>query len=381
MLRALRLLLFVGLFATLASASSPIPGCTEYSGPDTNGSIYLICPAANPNADLVIFAHGFVPPLLPVGIPYDQLVLPDGTSIPGLFQSLGMAFVATSYPTNGLAITEGVDDVKHVVAWYNATIGTPRRTYLTGVSEGGLVAAKAVEESPDLFTGGVAACGPIGDFNYQISYFMDTRVLFDYFFPGVIPGSAIDIPEEVQLDFASCTTPGCTVPYSTKIKNALNASPSKRSQLLKVANIPAGPDPAQSALDVLSYNILEADDAIAKLGGNPYDNHAKLYFGSSNDLLLNLEVKRFKASPVALAAIAAGYQTTGKLSVPLVTLHTTGDNVVPYLHELVYIGKAASQKSLGNLVSLPVIRYGHCNFTETDAVIALAALLLKTPAH
>jgi len=368
MSRALRRSLVVFLFLSLASftfATSPIPGCTEQSGPGTNGSVYLICPAANPNADLVIFAHGFVPPLLPVGIPYDQLVLPDGTSIPALIQSLGMAFAATSYPINGLAITEGVVDVKHLAAYYTSTVGTPRRTYLTGVSEGGLVATKAVEESPDLFTGGLAACGPIGDLNY--------------FFPGVIPGSPIAVPLEVQLDFSSCNTAACTVPYAAQIKAVMDGAPAKRSQLLNVANIPAGPDPSQSVLDVLAYNILEADDAIAKLGGNPYDNHIKFYFGSSNDLLLNLKVQRFKASSVALAAIASGYQTTGKLEVPLVTLHTTGDNVVPYLHELIYLGKAAQQKSLGNLVSLPVFRYGHCNFTKTDAIIGLGALLLKTP--
>jgi len=258
-------------------------------------------------------------------------------------------------------------------------VGKPRRTYLIGVSEGGLVTAKAIETSPDLFTGGLAACGPIGDFNYQISYFMDVRVVFDYFFPGVIPGSAINVPDEVQEDFASCTTAGCAVPYSAIIYAALNAAPGKMSQLINVTHVATGPDPAQSLIDVLAYNILEANDAIAKLGGNPYDNRSKLYFGSSNDLLLNFSVKRFKASPVALAAIAAGYQTTGKLSIPLVTLHTTGDNVVPYLHELIYFGKAAQRHSLGNLVSLPVFRYGHCNFTEGDAVVGLLALLLKTP--
>ena len=381
MSRPVRLTLVIAVLfiASLAFAISPIPGCTEQSGPDTNGSVYLICPAANPSADLVIFAHGFVPPLAPVGIPYDQLVLPDGTNIPALIHSLGLAFAATSYPTNGLAITQGVDDVKHLAAYYAANVGTPHKTYLTGVSEGGLVATKALEESPGVFTGGIAACGPIGDFNYQIDHFMDARVLFDYFFPGVIPGSPIAVPLEVQADFASCNIPGCTVPYAARIKAALDAAPSKRSQLLKAASIPASPDPSQSVLDVLAYNILETDDAIAKLGGNPYDNHTRFYFGSSNDLLLNWRVQRFKANPVALAAVAAGYQTTGKLEVPLITLHTINDNVVPFLHEVIYFGKAAQQRSLNNFVPLPVFRYGHCNFTQTDAVVALIALFAKAP--
>ena len=373
------LTMFAVLFLTaFANAVSPIPGCFEQSGPDTHGSVYLICPAANPNADLVIFAHGFVQPSAPIGIPYDQLVLPDGTSIPALIRLLGLSFAATSYPTNGLAITQGVDDVKNLATYFNNVVGKPGKTYLVGVSEGGLVTAKALETSPDVFTGGIAACGPIGDFNYQISYFMDARVVFDYFFPGVIPGSPINIPDEVQQDFLSCTSAGCFVPYAAQIKAALDANPSKRTQLLNVTHIPTGPDPDQSILDVLWYNAVATNDAFAKLGGNPYDNHAKLYFGSSNDLALNLKIQRFKADAVALVAIANGYQTTGKLSVPMITLHTTGDNVVPYLHELIYIGKSAQQKSLNNLVPLPVLRYGHCNFTPVDAVIGLWSLFLKT---
>ena len=71
---------------------------------------------------------------------------------------------------------------------------SPLRTYVSAVSEGGLVAALLAERSPDVFFGALAACGPIGSFNAQIDYIGNFRVLFDYFFPGVIPGSAIDDP-------------------------------------------------------------------------------------------------------------------------------------------------------------------------------------------
>jgi hypothetical protein len=381
MLQRPRLLaaLLVLLFTIPAYAAvSPLPFCQEQTGPETNGSVYLICPAANPNADLVIFAHGFISPDEPVGIPYNQLVLPDGTSIPGLIAQLGMSFAATSYPVNGLAIVEGVDSVKDVATYFKNHYGSPNRILLTGVSEGGLVVAKAIESAPGDFSGGLAACGPVGDFRYQISYFMDVRVIFDYFFPGVIPGSAIDVPDNVRLNFTACTTGGCIVPYGAQVYAALVTNPAKTAQLLKVTGVPTGPDPAKSIIDVLWYNVTASKDAIAKLGGNPYDNRFRLYFGSSNDLLLNLKVHRFSADAAALQAIAAGYQTTGKLKIPLVTLHTTGDNVVPFVHELLYGGKVALNGSLGNYIGLPVVRYGHCNFTATDAVIGLGALLAKT---
>ena len=41
-----------------------------------------------------------------------------------------------------------------------------------------------------LFSSALAACAPIGSFRQQVNYLGDFRVLFDYYFPGVLPGSA-----------------------------------------------------------------------------------------------------------------------------------------------------------------------------------------------
>ena len=81
-----------------------------------------------------------------------------------------------------------------------------------------------------------------------------------------------------------------------------------------------------------------SNDAIAALGGNPYGNRGRWYFGSSNDLRLNLRVRRYDAAPAALAAMAP-YETNGDLSIPLVTIHTTADEVAPFAHELLYLPK------------------------------------------
>ncbi len=60
-----------------------------------------------------------------------------------------------------------------------------------GASEGGLITALSVEQSPNVFSAGVAACGPVGDFPLQINYFGDARATFEYFFPGLIPGDPL----------------------------------------------------------------------------------------------------------------------------------------------------------------------------------------------
>ena len=154
-----------------------------------SGAITRVCmpPPGFWNGDLVIFAHGYVSPEEPVGIPEDQLSLPGGTSIPGIANGLGFGFATTSYRKNGLAILPALEDVRDTVDAFVAEQGSPRRTYLVGASEGGLVTALAVEQFPEVLSGGLATCGPVGEFRGQINYWGDFRVLFDYYFPASCP--------------------------------------------------------------------------------------------------------------------------------------------------------------------------------------------------
>ncbi len=185
-------LLLVGTLSSLLTypaQATPSSVC-EPDGQLPSGAYYRICmPSGEWNGNLAIYAHGYVAFNKPITIPEDQLQLPGGSSLPELINSLGFAFATTSYRMNGLAIKTGVDDLVDVVNVFSATHSVPTYTLVTGVSEGGLITALAIEQRPDVFDGGLATCGPIGDFSQQINYFGDFRVLFDYFFPGVIPGS------------------------------------------------------------------------------------------------------------------------------------------------------------------------------------------------
>ena len=343
-----------------AIAQTAVPGpCVPGRLP--SGALSLTCvPTAGWNGELVVFAHGYVPAFLPLG--FYNLTLPDGTSLPTLVQSLGYAFATTSYRQNGLAILEGVDDIRLLID----SFPSPVKTHVAGVSEGGLVATLLAERWPELLRSAVAACGPIGSFKAQIDSFGDFRVLFDYFFPGVIPGSPIAIPTAVILGWQSV--------YAPRVAAAINANRPRALELMRVARAaydPANLDTlAETAVNMLSYNVLGANDAVAKLGGNPFNNRLRWYFGSSNDLRLNLTVQRFSASPTARGALE-NYETNGNLTIPLVTLHTTGDEVIPIWHELLYLPKIdLSQR--GSFIPIPAFRYGHCNFTRDEVLAAFA---------
>jgi hypothetical protein len=242
---------------------------------------------------------------------------------------------------------------------------------LTGASEGGIVTALAIERHPELYTGGLAACGPIGNFRQQIDYWGDFRVLFNYFFPGVVPGDPTGVPSNVISEWE--------VTYVPSIKKALADNPGKLDQLLYTSKAPFDLlNPATkvtTVLDLMWYAVFATNDGIQKLGGVPYSNIGRWYWGSSNDFLLNLRVQRIGATPAARTAMQA-YETSGALSRPLVTLHTTGDDIIPFWHELLYVGKALPAGT-GGLTPIPIFRYGHCNFTSTEILAAFGILVLQ----
>jgi len=367
------LVLVVGLgSAALATASTPSGLDSSCFVSRPGAAQVLVCVPVGWNGSLVVFAPGYVAPTQgPPEIPWDQLDLADGSSLPGIVTGLGFAFATTSYSDGGLAVVPGVHDVQDLVAYFESGHREPDHVYLAGASEGGLVTALAVEQAPDVFSGGLATCGPVGDFRRQVDYLGDFRVLFDYFFPGLIPGSAIDPPVVSRQDWDGRYVPSITA--------ALGAQPTRLDALLRVAGAPYDPNEPQTkietAIGVLWYNLFAARDAQAKLGGNPYDNSRRLYLGSGNDFRLNLLVDRFHADPGALAAIEEGYQASGRLSAPLVTLHTTADPVVPYWHEPLYTLKSLRSGLLHT--NLPVFRYGHCAFRAEEALVALGLLVTE----
>jgi pimeloyl-ACP methyl ester carboxylesterase len=250
---------------------------------------------------------------------------------------------------------------------------TRGRTYVAGVSEGGLIAALLAERAPDVFSGALSACGPIGDFRKQINYFGDFRVLFDYFFGQVvpIPNSPIDIAPGVMAGWESV--------YEPAVTRAVRTRPDLAGQLVRTSKAAVDrndPSTVQNTITgLLWYNVFATNDAREQLGGSPYDNRGRWYWGSANDVRLNLRVQRFSADPAALAALAP-YETSGRPQIPLVTLHTTGDEIIPFWHQLLYRRKFDPSGG-GSFLAVPVFRYGHCNFTAKEVLRAFGLLVLR----
>jgi len=376
--RVALLLLRGGLFALLLVFSAVPARAESVCDPDgvqASGSIYRICmPASGYNGILVIWAHGFQDAIESVGIPEEQLCI-NGFCLPEIVNGLGFAFATNSYSKTGLAILQGQADVLDLVKIFTAQKGKPQKVYLVGASEGGIVTALSLEQHPDVFSAGLAACGPVGDFPFQINYFGDARATFEYFFPGVIPGDPFHPDESLVQSWGT---------YYNQVVKPLLLDPANRhllDQWAAVAKLPFDaanylPTVEQSARDALHYSVINLNDAVATLGGFPYENRAHWYTGSDNDLLLNIFVPRAGADPATVAHMKKYYNTTGVLSRPLISLHTLRDQQVPFLHEPIYNLKTLFSGSLFTRhLSIPVDRYGHCNFTQEEALTSFAIML------
>ncbi len=361
--------------ALQSSPSTPTPETAcDPDGVQSSGASYRICVPEEWNGSLVIFARGYVSPFEPVAIQEDQLMIPDGPSLPGIINGLGFAFATSSFAENGLAVRESIPDLVELVDIFRQTYGQPQTIYLLGVSLGSLISVLTVEAYPSLFTGVLPACGPIGNFQAQVDYLADFRVVFDYFFPGVLPGSPLQIPPELVRDWETV--------YIPRIRTALRQDPEATDQLLRVTRAATDrQDPSSreaTVLDLLWFNVFATEDIISRVGGQPFDNQIRLYRGSANDLLLNRQVRRFSGDAEARERLAEMWETSGVLSIPTQTLHTLDDPLIPYWHEPWFRRKVSRSDTLALLRNLPARGYGHCEFTVAQALASLVLLIQRT---
>src|SRR5260370_5400390 len=102
----------------------------------------------------------------------------------------------------GWAVKGGCHDSGLLRGLFAARVSQATRTYLVGTSLGGLITldlTEKVDEEDRQYDGALVVCGVVGGAPLQFRHSGDGRVLFDYFFPGVLPGDLLHMP---NLDFS-----------------------------------------------------------------------------------------------------------------------------------------------------------------------------------
>ena len=343
---------------------------TGETGPGAQYAFYM--PAAW-NGDVVFYAHG-------IKLDTAAIELPTGDGFPDARDALGrrgFAVAYSSFSENGWALKDGAQRTHQLSGLFTSKFGKARRSYLMGTSLGGLIVQEMAEKYAGKYDGVLAMCAPLAGTRTELEYVANVRVLFDFLYPGVLPGDVLHVPAGMNL-YANVIGP---------VVGAVSADPTGLGIMARLTQTPLagsnGNEVVASLIKTLSYDIYGIDDFLGRTGGHSmFDNHNTAYTAVAPGLLtddalawINRGVGRFTSTPDAERYLAKYYQPTGALTVPTVTLHNVNDPLVPFrLHEPVFAGMAADAGRASLLLQRTATAYGHCAFTTEQMVGAFDAL-------
>lgn len=387
----------------LAAASVTTPGTGPWSrvveGETGPGSLYALYIPRTWNGEAIYYAHGIRPP-----VPFAPIALNDQDNffeVRDALGALGYAFAYSSFSENGLAVKDGAQRTHQLRGLLASELSTqPRRNYVAGYSLGALVALEMAERFSTQYDGVLAMCGMVGGTPRELQYVGDVRALFDHYYPGVMPGNVISVPEipltipEVQARVIAAITPTPTNPGAPL---GLFAIASTAQTPLAYAPIGSLGDPTSTAfqslvgslITALYYQLLGTNDVLGRTHDHsPFDNRGTTYtmgtpavpsaalvpLISSMIAGSNVGVARYDITPDAQNYLSHNYAPTGNLQIPVVSVHNFWDPLVPFFHEQALAAAATSAGSTGNLLQRGVPNYGHCNFPTPLVVSSFQTL-------
>lgn len=326
------------------------------------GALFIALRPDDWNGKLALLMHGAVHPSEPVQLP------PPGheplwSDLIDRLISEGYGVAYSSYRVNGFAVAEGMIDTRVAQAMFTGYFGKPDATYLVGLSMGTHIGQKLIETSHARYDGFLAICSALGGTTLQMEYFINARILFDYYFPGALPGT---VWSKTDLDFETIVLPA--------VVGAITESPESFQRAVELAGIDqleipwTTPDELVGGIAMaLAVHGGGTGDLQAKAGGIALDNTATYYTGSSDDDALNAGVGRFAADPNA-EQYRMRFDPTGQLhGTPVLALHTTRDAIVQHqIHFPAYQALLASTGNAHLFQTRLVDRFGHCIHTTDE---------------
>jgi len=333
-----------------------------------DGAAYRIEIPTNWNGGLVMYAHGYRGEGPEVSVsnpePREHLI------------RRGYAWAASSYTTNGYRPDAGVADTLALREHFIRTYGQPRTTILMGTSMGGHVLAASLELHPDTYQGGLALCGAltgVGQIDFLAAYgaaaefisgvelFGTTdadsfvRRVFNEWLPQIGFGQT---PTEKGRAFQSAVMylMGGDLPYW---REGLAARMTQIVNLVLLAGPNRDVNPASRAADTRGVRY-RVDPGLAI---------------SSEEL--NQGARRFAPLPGSRTAAENPVfaELSGRIGVPVLTLHTTGDGFVPFSIEQAYRAKVDAAGAGDLLVQRAVRRPNHCEFSPGEITRAFDDLV------
>jgi pimeloyl-ACP methyl ester carboxylesterase len=398
-------LLATGLSSAAPAFASP-QACggsgtpTTLNGALPDGATYLIqCPAGAWNGTLFLYSHGYVTP----GSANPAEDAGDPVTAAWLL-SHGYALAGSSYSSTGWAIQQALPDQIGTLNLFGQTFRAPRQTIAWGHSLGGIITAGLIQQYPDRFSAALPMCGVLSGGVATWNTALDAEFAFQQLV-------------DPSVSVVNITNPAANLTAAETAAAGAQQTPQGRARLALAAALgdtpgwftPLSPEPASNDFAGQEANQFLWESRVtfpfvfafraeleARAGGNPSWNTGVNYFSDlaksadfrevvalyqaaglslSGDLETLNHASRISADPSAVSYLAHNIAFDGELSMPVLTMHTTGDGLVVPENEQAYrsvVDRAGDGRLLRQIF---VQRAGHCAFTPAETITAAQVLL------
>lgn len=267
----------------------------------------------------------------------------------------GYAWAASSYYSNSYDVRAGVTTTRELATLFGQKVQRPKKVFLAGVSMGGHVIARSLEQYPGFYAGAMPLCGVLGDhelFDYFLSYHLVAQAL-----TGI---RAYPVPP----DYLTAVVP--------RIQQALAGRDGQFRAI--VATLSGGARPGTEAAYAYWQNFLfnlVTNPASDSLANNPLQlaTNINTRYRPNSPVDVNAVVQRVPvANPVArhTAKLTEVPGVRGRPSAPVMSLHGIGDLFVPFSMEQDYRDDVARTGRTHLLVQRAIRTIDHCEFSVAE---------------
>jgi len=357
---------FGSILVTLIMFGSTIARCAEPPGEYhgvLDGAQYVIAVPPKWNSGLVMFAHGYQAEGSGSGLvsrePLDHYLT-----------NHGYAWASSGYRSKGYRPDLFLLDLLALRAQFIERFGQPRWTIIHGQSMGGHVAIASLELHPEVYQGGLIECGVVDGVGL-VDWLYAYTAAAEYF-------SGLPLLETLRPEFDKLTSveflrlmgaPGHYTERGQRFDNVVEHLmggdlPLRLEGMSErfISNLnPRDPGPGK-AQKFASY----ADTRQIHYGIDPG-------FGV-DEATLNRDIPRVEPQPDAEPNPVFA-ELTGKITVPVMTLHETADFRVPFWLEQDYRRRTDKAGTSHLLVQRAARATGHCGFTSAERQPAFVDLV------